>query len=431
MKINIGCGKKYESNYVNVDFYESLVADHLMSATNLEFEDNICEEVRAIQLIEHLTYFETIYALSEFYRILKPGGNLIIETPDLKKACERYITSKNEQKMEVLGWLYGIPHKGLQHKICFPPFLLTELLENSGFEKICTKNYINEEEIPTITFTCQKSESNDDNEIFQSLSNLRKNLLLENKVVFTNSYLCKEQEDIILFIGSKLLELKNNEKRGLFYDLILKLLIYWPEIIEILMMTVKKNSNISKFNLSKVKEAAKILVEQNSISLLYNYITEAPIIPGSQKLMFVYAELYAKKLVEDFLYSRDNQDGLKKKLTKIKNPSIVYNNQVFSATILEKEALDFYYLGIKAYSQQNFNKAQEMFLNAIKCNRDNFKFFWYLSKTLVNLEQFKKARRNYKNALRLLEINNIKNKNDLKSQIQKEIKRIPIKSLRN
>ena len=133
MKINVGCGKKFESEYFNIDFYEDLIADKIMSAINLEFEDNSCEEIKAIQIIEHLTYFEAIYALNEFFRVLQPKGNLIIEIPDLAKACQSFLNSNNEQKKQVLGWIYGVPDKGLQHKFCFPPYLLTEILENIGF----------------------------------------------------------------------------------------------------------------------------------------------------------------------------------------------------------------------------------------------------------------------------------------------------------
>ncbi|KKM01223.1 hypothetical protein LCGC14_1796550, partial [marine sediment metagenome] len=98
MKLNIGCGKKYEPGYCNIDLYETLIVDKLMSAIDLHFEDNSIEEIKAIHLIEHLSFFEAIYALSEFFRVLETGGKLIIETPDLKKVCHHYLDSTKEQK---------------------------------------------------------------------------------------------------------------------------------------------------------------------------------------------------------------------------------------------------------------------------------------------------------------------------------------------
>ncbi len=156
MKLNIGCGKKYDPHYCNIDLYEDLVADRLMSAFNLEFDDNTCDEIKAIHIIEHLSFFETIYALSEFFRVLEPNGKLILETPDLEKTCEHYLKANGEQKKDILGWFFGIPHKGLQHKLCFPPFLLIELLENTGFDNITTSSFYNEESIPTVRIKCYK-----------------------------------------------------------------------------------------------------------------------------------------------------------------------------------------------------------------------------------------------------------------------------------
>ena len=213
MKLNIGCGKKYDPDYCNIDLYEDLVADRLMSAFNLEFDDNTCDEIKAIQVIEHLSFFETIYALSEFFRVLEPNGKLILETPDLEKACQHYLKANGEQKKEILGWLYGIPHKGLQHKLCFPPFLLIELLENTGFENITVSSDYNDEAIPSIKVECSKSGNSEEYEVFQIISKLRKELLLGNQIDFTDSFLTKEQEDLVTFIASKLLESKTKKKK--------------------------------------------------------------------------------------------------------------------------------------------------------------------------------------------------------------------------
>ena len=167
MRINVGCGKKFEPEYYNIDLYEELIADKLMSAINLDFKDNSCEEVKAIQIIEHLSFFEAIYALNEFFRVLQLGGKLILEIPDLMKACQVFLNSNNDQKKVVLGWIYGVPDKGLQHKFCFPDYLLTELLENIGFINIRTAKFTNLEAIPILRFECYKPENWDDAEIFQ------------------------------------------------------------------------------------------------------------------------------------------------------------------------------------------------------------------------------------------------------------------------
>ena len=154
-----------------------------------DYDDNTCDEIKAIHVIEHLSFFETIYALSEFFRVLKPNGKLILETPDLQKSCQLYLKANEEQKKEILGWFYGIPHKGLQHKICFPPFLLNELLTNTGFSNISPDFYYNKESIPTVRFNCDKLDEGYSSKIFQIITRIRKSMLVENYIDFTNSSL--------------------------------------------------------------------------------------------------------------------------------------------------------------------------------------------------------------------------------------------------
>ncbi|NHJ25941.1 MAG: methyltransferase domain-containing protein [Candidatus Lokiarchaeota archaeon] len=420
MKINIGCGKKYDPDYVNIDLYESLVADQLMSAINLTFEDNAVDEIKAIQIIEHLSFFELTYAFSEFYRVLNSGGKLILETPDLKKSCETYINSSNEQKKEVLGWLYGVPHKGLQHKLCYPPFLLTELLKNAGFENITSNYFYNEEAIPTIRFTCNKNNDTNQIGIFQTLSHLRKNIVSQNKVDFTNSFLCKEQEDIISYIGIKLLDMENKGKKELFYNLIIELLIKWPELVNILLSVIKNNILISEVELTNIRSMTAFLIEHNFVNLLYCSIRKGPTNPGTQKLIIYSTELFARNLIKDLLFSKESQGRIKNKLQNIGQECLESDNIIFSPLLIEKKALDFYYIGLKNYHQGKYSQAHNMFLKAIQFNRDNFKFYWYLGKTLVKLESPPHVRKIYKKTLRLLKLTNIRNKEEIEAQIQKE-----------
>ena len=136
MKLNVGSGRRYEPGYCNIDLFEDILADKQMSAINLSFPDNSCEEVKAIQVIEHIDFFQSLYALSEFFRVLQSNGDLIIETPDIEKAFQSYLKGDYEQQKEILGWIFGIPHEGLQHKLCYPLKLLTEMLKKVGFSDI-------------------------------------------------------------------------------------------------------------------------------------------------------------------------------------------------------------------------------------------------------------------------------------------------------
>jgi hypothetical protein len=420
MKLNIGCGKKYDPDYCNVDLYEDLVADRLMSAYNLEFDENSCEEIKAIHIIEHLSFFETIYALSEFFRVLEPNGKLIIETPDLEKSCQHYLKADREQKKEILGWLFGIPHKGLQHKLCFPSFLLIDQLENTGFENITTSSFYNHEAIPSVRFNCYKRGNGDDFKVFQIISKLRKDLFLTNQIDFTDSFLTKEQEDLVIFITSKLLESRQTKKKELIKELFVELLFKWPEIVKSLLLVIENENYISPGDFLNIKEISELLIEHRIVNVLFNSITEGPTNPGTQRIVFFSVESFARKLIENILNSKENREELIGKIKTLNKTSKDLSNKIFSVALIERTALNLFYLGIKSFHQKNYTHAHNLFLSAIKLNRDNYLFFWNLGKTLALLESYNQSEKVYKKTLRLIKITKVRNKQDVKSQIQEE-----------
>ena len=57
----------------------------------LPYSDKSFEAIYSFHVFEHLTYDEGLYALSEMYRVLKPGGACRISTPDLLFFSKEYI----------------------------------------------------------------------------------------------------------------------------------------------------------------------------------------------------------------------------------------------------------------------------------------------------------------------------------------------------
>ena len=421
MRINIGCGKKFEPEYYNLDLYEDLIADKLMSAVNLDFEDNICQEVKAIQIIEHLSFFETIYALNEFFRVLQPNGKLIIEIPDLRKACQLYLKSNNEQKKIVLGWIYGIPDKGLQHKFCFPAYLFTELLENTGFKEIKIKKYFNSESIPLVRFECYKSENLDDVEVFQILANIRKILHSESYIDFTNSLLIKEQEDLLSSYLIKLLEYQKIRKKEIILEILIDSLIKWPQSVKILLSVLKDKNFISQVESKHILNVTDLLIQLNFPNILCHSLKNILIYPGTQRIAFSSIKSFARKIIKKLILNDEEKDKIISKL-KILSDKIEYPEiEFFSHKVLEKKALDYFYLGIKAFFKENYKIAYNRFLRAIKLNRDDFLYFWNLAKILVKLNQKTDAIRYYKRTLRLVKITKLDNKNVIRNEIIKEL----------
>jgi len=421
MKLNIGCGKKYDPDYCNIDLYEDLVADRLMSAFNLEFDDNTCDEIKAIHIIEHLSFFETIYAISEFFRVLEPNGKLILETPDLKKTCQHYLKANGEQKKEILGWFFGIPHKGLQHKICFPPYLLRELLSNAGFRNISTEFYYNNESIPSVRFECYKLDEGYSLKIFQIITKIRKTMLVKNYIDFTDSFIIKEQEDLIAKFALELLKLEKNDKSDNIFDVLTEISIKSPKFAKFFLKAIENKDLLSEKEIKFILKTSELLLDLNFPNILLNSLKKGPLKPGTQKIIFSSIESFAKSIITKLNQFEKDRDKIIENLKDLSEPIKEIEINFFSFNLIKQKSLDYYYKGIKAFYLKNYKKAHNNFLEAIRLYRDDLFFYWNLAKVLAKLELEDQAIKFYKLTLRFLRLKKIQYKDEIKLDIKKEL----------
>lgn len=93
----IGSGKGDEVpwqaifEYVTLDICNSRNPDIIGDATALPVEDQSFEAVFSSHLLEHLSPRRYSNVLKEWYRILKPGGEMLVLVPNLAKAAEEIL----------------------------------------------------------------------------------------------------------------------------------------------------------------------------------------------------------------------------------------------------------------------------------------------------------------------------------------------------
>ncbi len=176
VRLHLGCGNVHRAGYVNVDRFDSSVADMLADVLRLPFANTSVEGIEAFHLIEHLDYAHCRYALSEWFRVLKEGATLVIETPNMSEAFKRFVDSDVTAQERDLSWIYGIDSPGMQHKTGFSQKLLVRLLETCGFADVRRQEASTHLYEPGMRIVCRRPKSDADS-VFAS--ELRHRLLAE------------------------------------------------------------------------------------------------------------------------------------------------------------------------------------------------------------------------------------------------------------
>jgi SAM-dependent methyltransferase len=139
IRINVGCGNKYFPGFINVDRHGSDDDVDVHSDTHpLPFTTDFADEIWAIHVFEHLHRSEAGKALYEWFRVLKPGGKLILELPCLDKIAKLIVDGEENIRLTLLG-LYGDPRDpkpDMMHQWCWSKKELTETLGNVAFTNI-------------------------------------------------------------------------------------------------------------------------------------------------------------------------------------------------------------------------------------------------------------------------------------------------------
>lgn len=150
-RMHLGSGATYLPGWVNVDIAGADVNVDL-TARPLPFATDFFEAVVSQHLIEHLDFESEVFpVLRELLRVLQPGGELWLSTPDMEKLCRLYLQTGGTGLYEYIRDRdpLSLPaeappafalntaffQRGL-HKNLFDFTLLTWVLEKAGFAEI-------------------------------------------------------------------------------------------------------------------------------------------------------------------------------------------------------------------------------------------------------------------------------------------------------
>ena len=149
MKLNLGCGDKILEGYVNVDVAASRAGkrpDVLCDLHHLQpFDANVADEILSVHVVEHFWRWEVVAVLKEWVRVLKPGGRMILECPNLKSACEAFLANPElhagpgQEGQRTMWVFYGDPSWTdplMVHRWGYTPQSLALVMQEAGLTSI-------------------------------------------------------------------------------------------------------------------------------------------------------------------------------------------------------------------------------------------------------------------------------------------------------
>ena len=104
-KLQIGCGTNILEGWLNTDLYFSKNAvAYLDAGKPFPFPDAAFDFIYSEHMFEHLKFAQGMNMLGECFRVLKPGGDIRLATPDLGFLIKLYSEPDSELHERYIRW---------------------------------------------------------------------------------------------------------------------------------------------------------------------------------------------------------------------------------------------------------------------------------------------------------------------------------------
>lgn len=146
MKLDIGSGDSPVEGYIGVDKYATRADIIKADMWDLPFDDDSIDAIYSSHALEHIERWRVLPTLTEWRRVLKPGGHLDLRVPDIIWCLTYYLDYAQKHETEtnpVLGWELSIiigsqepGSEGMVHRMAFTKKSLRYFLTLAGFQNI-------------------------------------------------------------------------------------------------------------------------------------------------------------------------------------------------------------------------------------------------------------------------------------------------------
>ena len=100
IRLNLGCGKDILEDYDNIDIRKLHHSVIIADVCNLPYELESVDEIRAIDIYEHISFLKSEELINHWVSLLKPGGKLVIQTTDSHSLANMILKSSDIRQTE-------------------------------------------------------------------------------------------------------------------------------------------------------------------------------------------------------------------------------------------------------------------------------------------------------------------------------------------
>jgi predicted SAM-dependent methyltransferase len=133
LRLHLGCGARHLDGFINIDMRPTRACDYVTDITRLPCPDGSADRIEAYHVIEHIEHPKAPAAVAEWFRVLAPGGILVLECPEIDEAARRYLQGDLRMLATIYGW-QRFP--GDTHYYGYNAARIKAMLAAAGFPKV-------------------------------------------------------------------------------------------------------------------------------------------------------------------------------------------------------------------------------------------------------------------------------------------------------
>jgi predicted SAM-dependent methyltransferase len=138
LRLNLGSGQRpFAKPWVNVDAQQRWQPDLVADCSALPYADGSCDMIVLHHVLEHFGCGEALALQREAFRLLAPGGSLLVFVPDMRALAQNWLLGKLDDEtymINIYGAFMGDEHD--RHRFGFTAATLEKELGKHGWSEI-------------------------------------------------------------------------------------------------------------------------------------------------------------------------------------------------------------------------------------------------------------------------------------------------------